>query len=50
MALLLPWPLVLQILSFAIRRVEVDEIKKGKSKGGLRIACNGSKRCRRCKG
>jgi hypothetical protein len=36
MALLLPWPLVLQILSFAIRRVRVDEIEKeelGKVKG-----------------
>jgi hypothetical protein len=36
MALLLPWPLALQILSFAIRRVRVDEIEKeelGKVKG-----------------
>jgi hypothetical protein len=32
MALLLPWPLVLQILSFAIARVRVDEIAKGKLK------------------
>jgi hypothetical protein len=28
MALLSPWPLVLQILSFAIRRVRVNEIEK----------------------
>jgi hypothetical protein len=30
MALLLLWPLALQILSFAIKRVSVDEIEKGK--------------------
>jgi hypothetical protein len=28
MALLLPWPLALQILSFAIGRVGVEEIEK----------------------
>jgi hypothetical protein len=28
MALLSPWPLALQILSFAIERVRVDEIEK----------------------
>jgi hypothetical protein len=28
MALLLPWPLALQILSFAIIKVAVDEIEK----------------------
>jgi hypothetical protein len=28
MALLLPWSLVLQIPSFAIRRVRVDDIRK----------------------
>jgi hypothetical protein len=28
MALLLPWPLALQILPFAIGRVRVDEIEK----------------------
>jgi hypothetical protein len=28
MALLLPWPLALQVLSFAIERVAVDEIGK----------------------
>jgi hypothetical protein len=28
MALLLPWPLALQISSFAIERVRVDEIEK----------------------
>jgi hypothetical protein len=28
MALISPWPLVLQISSFAIRRVRVDEIEK----------------------
>jgi hypothetical protein len=35
-ALLSPWPLALQILSFAIGRVKVDEIEKeelGKVKG-----------------
>jgi hypothetical protein len=30
MALLSPWPLALQISSFAIRRVSVDEIEKEK--------------------
>jgi hypothetical protein len=30
MALLLLWPLVLQISSFTIMRVGVDEIEKGK--------------------
>jgi hypothetical protein len=47
MTLLLPWPLALQILSFAIRRIRVDEIEKeelGEVKG---IACNNSKRYRR---
>jgi hypothetical protein len=35
MALLLPWPLALQISSFTIRRVRVDEIEKelGEVKG-----------------
>jgi hypothetical protein len=28
MALLSPWPLALQILSFVVRRVMVDEIEK----------------------
>jgi hypothetical protein len=28
MALLLPWPLALQIMYFTIRRVRVDEIEK----------------------
>jgi hypothetical protein len=47
--LLLLWPLALQILSFAIGRVGVDEIEKEKP-GGERIACNDSKRCRGEKG
>jgi hypothetical protein len=50
MVLLLPWPLTLQILSFAIRRVGVDEIGNRKAKGGEGIACNGGKRCWRCEG
>jgi hypothetical protein len=36
MVLLSPWPLVLQILSFAIKRVRVEEIEKeelGKVRG-----------------
>jgi hypothetical protein len=41
--------LALQILSFAIGRVGVDEIEKEKP-GGERIACNDSKRCRGEKG
>jgi hypothetical protein len=30
LALLLPWPLVLQVLSFAIGRVGIDGLVKGK--------------------
>jgi hypothetical protein len=37
---------VLQILSFAIGRVRVDEIEKEKLGGGERIACNDIKRYR----
>jgi hypothetical protein len=46
LALLLSWPLALQISSFAIRRVRVDEIEKRKARGGEMIACNGTKRYR----
>jgi hypothetical protein len=46
MALLLLWSLVLQIPSFAIERVRVDEIEKEKPGGGERIACNDIKRYR----
>jgi hypothetical protein len=35
MTLLLPWPLALQILSFAIRRIRVDEIER-RTRGGER--------------
>jgi hypothetical protein len=44
--LLLLWSLVLQIPSFAIKRVRVDEIEKEKPGGGERIACNDIKRYR----
>jgi hypothetical protein len=40
------WSLVLQIPSFAIGRVRVDEIEKEKPGGGERIACNNIKRYR----
>jgi hypothetical protein len=46
LVLLLLWSLVLQIPSFAIGRVRVDEIEKEKSGGGERIACNDIKRYR----
>jgi hypothetical protein len=42
LALLLSWPLALQILSFAIGRVRVDEIEKRNARGAERIACNGT--------
>jgi hypothetical protein len=41
LSLLLLWSLSLQISPFAIRRVEVDEIEKWKTRGDERIACNG---------
>jgi hypothetical protein len=44
--LLLLWSLVLQIPSFAIGRVGVDEIEKEKTRRGERIACNDIKRYR----
>jgi hypothetical protein len=47
LALLLLWSLALQISSFAIERVGIDEIEKRKTRGGEGIACNDSKRCRR---
>jgi hypothetical protein len=37
---------VLQILSFAIGKVRVDEIEKEKPEGGERIACNDIKKYR----
>jgi hypothetical protein len=37
---------MLQILSFAIGRVRVDEIEKENPGGGQRIACNDIKRYR----
>jgi hypothetical protein len=43
LALLLLWSVVLQILSFTIRRVGVDEIEKERL-GGERIACNDIKK------
>jgi hypothetical protein len=46
LALLLLWPLVLQILSFAIGRVRMDEIEKEKPGGGEKIAWNDIKRYR----
>jgi hypothetical protein len=47
LALLLPQPLELQFPFFVIERVRVVEIENGKARGGERIACNGSKRCKR---
>jgi hypothetical protein len=46
LALLWLWSSVLQILSFAIGRVRVDEIEKEKLGRGERIACNDIKRYR----
>jgi hypothetical protein len=46
LALLLLWSLVLQIPSFSIGRVRVDEIEKEKPGGGETIACNDIKRYR----
>jgi hypothetical protein len=37
---------LLQFLPFTIRRADIDEIEKGKARGGEIISCNGSKRCR----
>jgi hypothetical protein len=47
LVLLLLWSLALQIPSFATGREGIDEIEKRKAKGGERIVCNDSKRCRR---
>jgi hypothetical protein len=47
MVLLSLWSLALYILSFAIKRVGIDDIGRRKDKGGERIACNDRKRCRR---
>jgi hypothetical protein len=49
MALLFPWPLALQIPSFSMGKVGVDEIER-KDEGGERIACNCSRRCCRSEG